>query len=591
MTRSHTLVPGRQSMFRSTRGSANNRGLSQTSATSHHERGVSSRSEIRPERHNDSHSWSISSPKESKSSHHTTTTDGEGHTSPSDCHHCPPWHLLGEHNAWQTPANHQYRNNKRGQQQQRTGPAAPELKRSSTTPLATVPAQPQPREVCLPKTKKKDTKKRRKKKGKRKSKKKQNKRKWKKKKKKKERKKTNIKYKKKNLKSSRICHFGWKPMNLQGFGTQEHLSLKNTTKNKNSSFWFKLEFVNYNFRHIWSKGRPYRGEGGGRGKEEGGEGRGEVMGGGWWVGVVEWWWWWCVCVWCGVGCVGGWGGREGWWGFAHDANSANFLNPTKASAIHETIEVVWSMRLSRLRQETAMQHRWHVDDPNTVTNAKTWEQQHCRAWTDQHSEHCKNWEIHPNFGAKVTQSNLSERRSNTVPKTLNLTTRTESDTEKQVAFAAATGASFWWCINCDKEFWVSCRQKVTHAPDGLKICLCGIWLRPNQSTMDWRPFVKWEKGHIWWQMDRLRAVDAKRGAAKRREYTSFMDRWKNDEIYWVSQLAHGWTEMWVKCLDHMSKIDINHDAPNRQRQQHESTLYIRGVDSNEQAGPLSTTRS
>ena len=81
-------------------------------------------------------------------------------------------------------------------------------------------------------------------------------------------------------------------------------------------------------------------------------------------------------------------------------------------------------------------------------------------------------------------------------------------------------------------------------------------------------------------------MDAKRGATKRGEYTSILDRWQNDEVYRASQLVHGWTEEWVKYLHYISKIDISHDAPYRQRLRYESTIFMRSVDSKTQAGPL-----
>ena len=81
-------------------------------------------------------------------------------------------------------------------------------------------------------------------------------------------------------------------------------------------------------------------------------------------------------------------------------------------------------------------------------------------------------------------------------------------------------------------------------------------------------------------------MDAGRVALKRGKYTSKLDRWQNDEICRASQLVHGWTDEWVKYFDCSSKIDISHDAPYRQRLRHKSTVYMRGVDSNEQAGPL-----
>ena len=70
------------------------------------------------------------------------------------------------------------------------------------------------------------------------------------------------------------------------------------------------------------------------------------------------------------------------------------------------------------------------------------------------------------------------------------------------------------------------------------------------------------------------------------KFTSKLDRWQNDEIYRASQLVHGWTEECVKYLDYISQIDISHEAPYRQRNRYESTLFMRGVDSKKQAGPL-----
>ena len=135
------------------------------------------------------------------------------------------------------------------------------------------------------------------------------------------------------------------------------------------------------------------------------------------------------------------------------------------------------------------------------------------------------------------------------------------------------------------------------------MCLCGVWLRPNQSTMDRiraafaalkPPYHRTtailsrgrKSGHNQWQMDHLKATDARREATKRNEYTSKLDRWQNDEKKQASHLVHGWTETWVKYLDHISQIDISHGAPYRQRLRHESTLHMRDVVSNKQAGPL-----
>ena len=99
-------------------------------------------------------------------------------------------------------------------------------------------------------------------------------------------------------------------------------------------------------------------------------------------------------------------------------------------------------------------------------------------------------------------------------------------------------------------------------PEGLNMCECGVWLRPNQSTMDRirtafaalkTPYCRAsvvisrgkKSGHNPWQMDHQKAIDAKRGARRRGKYTSILDRWKKDEVFRASKLVHGWTDEWV----------------------------------------------
>ena len=99
------------------------------------------------------------------------------------------------------------------------------------------------------------------------------------------------------------------------------------------------------------------------------------------------------------------------------------------------------------------------------------------------------------------------------------------------------------------------------------MCLCRVWLRPNQDTMDRiraqfaalkkKPYYRASEiisrgkniGHNPWQMDHQKAMDAKSGELKRGKCTSFLDRWQNDEVFRASQLVHGWTDEWVKYLD------------------------------------------
>ena len=82
-------------------------------------------------------------------------------------------------------------------------------------------------------------------------------------------------------------------------------------------------------------------------------------------------------------------------------------------------------------------------------------------------------------------------------------------------------------------------------------------------------------------------MDARRGATKNSSnFTSVLDRWQNDEIYRASQLVHGRTEEYVNYRDYISQMGNSYESPYKQSNRHESTLFMRGVDSNKQAGPL-----
>ena len=129
-------------------------------------------------------------------------------------------------------------------------------------------------------------------------------------------------------------------------------------------------------------------------------------------------------------------------------------------------------------------------------------------------------------------------------------------------------------------------------PEGWNMCHCGVWLRPNQRTMDRirtalaalnTPYcsasIIISRGKIKWSPPMAtRSSNKSHGCIKKSKCTSILDRWQNDEVYRASQLVYGWTDAWVKYLDYISKIDISHDAPYRQRLRYESTVYMRGVD-------------
>ena len=94
---------------------------------------------------------------------------------------------------------------------------------------------------------------------------------------------------------------------------------------------------------------------------------------------------------------------------------------------------------------------------------------------------------------------------------------------------------------------ILCLSCLKHVPQGFNMCPCGVWLRPNQGTMDrikarfaalitpyYRATVQGrgrKRGHNQWQKDHAKAVDAKRGAKKRGNLPSILRRWQNDEIY------------------------------------------------------------
>ena len=71
-------------------------------------------------------------------------------------------------------------------------------------------------------------------------------------------------------------------------------------------------------------------------------------------------------------------------------------------------------------------------------------------------------------------------------------------------------------------------------------------------------------------------------------YTSIWDRWQNDETYWESQIAIGWSGAWVTYLDHIAQIDISLEAPQEQISRYHNLFYLRCVDEGRQASPLAT---
>ena len=99
-------------------------------------------------------------------------------------------------------------------------------------------------------------------------------------------------------------------------------------------------------------------------------------------------------------------------------------------------------------------------------------------------------------------------------------------------------------------------------------------------------FKRKKCGHSPWQLDHHKARDALKSATKNEKYTSIWDRWQRDEVYRASQLAHNWTDEWVKYLDFIAQFDSSHGAPHRQRARYNNMVHLLSLDSNRQAGPL-----
>ena len=71
-------------------------------------------------------------------------------------------------------------------------------------------------------------------------------------------------------------------------------------------------------------------------------------------------------------------------------------------------------------------------------------------------------------------------------------------------------------------------------------------------------------------------------------YVDLWDRWQNDETSMESQLAIGWSDGWVRYLDHTALNDISHKATPEQRGRYHNLIYLRGVDEDRQAPHWST---
>ena len=150
---------------------------------------------------------------------------------------------------------------------------------------------------------------------------------------------------------------------------------------------------------------------------------------------------------------------------------------------------------------------------------------------------------------------------------------------------------------------IQCSSCLKHVPEGLIMCQCGVWLWPHQSTMERiriafaalkTPYFRTTKissrvqkrGHNPWETDHAKAVDAKRWARRSGDHPSIVSRMAErrnipnfsggDRMDWdvrqVSRLhLHDRHQLWCTL-----------QPSNR----YEKSFFMRGVDSNKQAGPL-----
>ena len=73
-------------------------------------------------------------------------------------------------------------------------------------------------------------------------------------------------------------------------------------------------------------------------------------------------------------------------------------------------------------------------------------------------------------------------------------------------------------------------------------------------------------GLHFWQKHHHEAQDALRGATRKdnKTYNNIWNRWQNDATYRKSQQDMGWSDAWVRYIDHIAQIDISHTASHQQ---------------------------
>ena len=149
---------------------------------------------------------------------------------------------------------------------------------------------------------------------------------------------------------------------------------------------------------------------------------------------------------------------------------------------------------------------------------------------------------------------------------------------------------------------VQCHSCLKHVPEGLKLCGCGVRLRPDEETINkirarfqalivpyYLTQVKRSRGkkhgEAHWQQDHHTAMDAKGGAWKNNKHTSVLSRWKkmnNTESHsWIWGGLRHTAGIWTSSRRSMSPT-----TPYHQRNRYDNTTTLKSSDPNHQSGPM-----
>ena len=134
-----------------------------------------------------------------------------------------------------------------------------------------------------------------------------------------------------------------------------------------------------------------------------------------------------------------------------------------------------------------------------------------------------------------------------------------------------------------KNSSIQCPSCLHHVFEGTLLCKCGKLMKPDQDVMNRikeafeilkAPYYRTSPistrgsncGPNLWQLDQHKTRDALRSATKgARAFTSVWDRSQNDETHRKSQLAHNWSDAWLRYLDDIVHFNTNHNATKPQR--------------------------